>query len=189
MNRRAFLTALSAAPVAALSPAFSPRANAGVPAARSSAGLVVPAGQDRRGRPLRVFGGLRIDAKLAPADTGGDLYVIEHTDEAKGGPPRHVHHAQDEWFRVLGGAYRLEIGDERFELAPGDCAFAPRGVPHVWAHTGEGEGRLLIAFQPAGQMEAFLEALSQAGDAPTRELLRPLFEAHGMSVVGPPLAV
>ena len=62
-------------------------------------------------------------------------------------------------------------------------------MPHVWAHTGEGTGRLLIAFQPAGQMEAFLEALSQASDAPSPELLRPLFAAHGMSVVGPPLAV
>lgn len=136
-----------------------------------------------------MFGGLRIDAKVGPGDTGGDLYVIEHSDAATGGPPRHVHHAQDEWFYILEGAYVVEIGEERFEVGPGDSVFAPRRVPHVWAHTNEGAGRMLIGFQPAGLMESFLTALSQMGSAPSPEAVQHLFSEHGMTVVGPPLLV
>lgn len=187
IERRAFLlTAIATPPLAA----YSPNALASEPVAqRGKKGLYVGAGQDRLGSPRTVFGGLRIDAKVSPADTGGDLYIIEHSDASKGGPPRHVHHQQDEWFYVLQGKYRVEIGDERFEIGPGDSIFAPREIPHVWAHTGEGAGRLIIGFQPAGLMESFLAKLAQFGSAPPQEDLRRLFSAHGMTVLGPPLPV
>jgi hypothetical protein len=170
IERRGFLlSALAAGPLAACAGGAPPAAAPPVP--RGRAGILVRGGRDRLGSPRRVFGGLRIDAKVHPGDSGGDLYVIEHSDEARGGPPRHVHHEQDEWFYVLEGSYRLEVGDERFELGP------------------EGVGRLIIAFQPAGRMEPFLAALAGAGSAPSPDELRPLFSAHGMSVVGPPLPV
>lgn len=185
IERRAFLlTALAAAPLASC--ASATRASR---VRRKRAGTLVRAGQDRTGHPRRVFGGLRIDAKVSPVDTTGDLYVIEHTDEAKGGPPRHVHHAQDEWFYVLEGAYRVDIGEERFDLGPGDSILALREVPHVWAHVSEGEGKLLIAFQPAGQMESFLGALAEMESAPAQEVMAALFASHGMTMLGPPLPV
>jgi quercetin dioxygenase-like cupin family protein len=187
MFRRDFVrAALAVAPLGTCG-----RRPAGAPPAplRPAGGVAVRAGHDRRARPRAVFGGLRIDAKVLPGDTAGDLYVIEHTDAGRGGPPRHVHHAQDEWFYVLEGSYRLEVGADRYELQPGDAVLAPRGVPHVWAHVGRGPGRLLLAFQPAGQMEAFLDALASLGPAPAAEALRPLFTAHGMTVVGRPLPV
>ena len=183
IQRRAFLfTTLAAAHLASCSPAP-------LLAVRRRTGALVRARQDRSGRPRRVFGGLRIDAKVPPEDTGGDLYIIEHTDEEKGGPPRHVHHAQDEWFYVLEGSYRIHIGEDRFDLGPGDSILAPREVPHVWAHVSEGEGRLLIAFQPAGQMESFLDALAGMGSAPAPEAMAALFASHGMTMLGPPLSV
>ncbi len=183
LQRRAFLlTALAATPLASC--ASSSRAPV---AARRRSGLVVRAGEDRTGQPRTVFGGLRIDAKVTPADTAGDLYVIQHSDSEKGGPPRHVHHAQDEWFYVLDGAYRVVVGEETFELGPGDSVLAPREVPHVWAHVGEGEGRLILAFQPAGQMEAFLGDLAMLGSVPPPDEMRRLFASHGMTMLGPPL--
>jgi quercetin dioxygenase-like cupin family protein len=186
LPRRAFLGAALAAPLAAC--ATLPMSETPA-AARADHGTLVRSGQDRTGQPRTVFGGLRLDTKVAPADTEGDLYVIQHTDTEKGGPPRHVPHAQDEWFYVLTGAYRVQVGDETFEVGAGDAVFAPRGVPHVWAHVSEGEGRLLIAFQPAGQMEAFLGALAALGAAPTPDIMGPLFAAHGMTMLGPPLDV
>jgi quercetin dioxygenase-like cupin family protein len=159
------------------------------PTQRRRTGALVQAGRDRTGHPRHVFGGLRIDAKVTPEDTAGHLYVIEHTDEAKGGPPRHVHHAQDKWFYVLEGAYRIDIGEERFDLGPGDSIYAPRGVPHVWAHVSGGEGRLIIAFQPAGEMESFLSALAEMGSAPAPDVMAVLFASHGMTMLGPPLPV
>jgi mannose-6-phosphate isomerase-like protein (cupin superfamily) len=188
IERRDFLkTVLSAAPLAACAASSS---LAGEPSAgRSPSGVLVRAGRDRFESPRSVLGGLRIDAKVPPEDTQGDLYVIEHSDEARGGPPRHLHHRQDEWFYVLEGTYRAEVGEAKFELGPGDSLFAPRKVPHVWAHTGEGRGRLIIAFQPAGLMESFFAALSQLQGTPSPDELRPLFAAHGMTVAGPPLPV
>lgn len=81
------------------------------------------------------------------------------------------------------------MGDEAFDLGPGDSVFAPRGIPHVWAHVSEGAGRLLIVFQPAGQMQAFLGALAELGRAPAPEQMRGLFATHGMTMLGPPLPV
>lgn len=185
IERRAFLlTTLAAAPLASCTSV--PRVSLGQ---RRHAGALVRAGQDRTGHPSNVFDGLRIDAKVSPEDTADDLYIIEHTDEAKGGPPRHVHIAQDEWFYVLEGAYRIDIGEERFDLGPGDSVFAPREVPHVWAHVSEGEGKLIIAFQPAGQMASFLGALTEMGSAPAPEVMAALFASHGMTMLGPPLPV
>ncbi len=185
IERRAFVLTTLAAPLLA-SCGSVPRATL---AHRRHAGALVRAGQDRTGHSRNVFGGLRIDAKVLPADTLRDLYIIEHKDEAKGGPPRHVHHEQDEWFYVLEGAYRIDIGEERFDLGPGDSVFAPREVPHVWAHVNDGEGKLIIVFQPAGQMESFLGALAEMGSAPAPEEMASLFSSHGMTMLGPPLAV
>ena len=124
-------------------------------------GISIPAGGDRFQEQRKVFGSRVIDFKVSSLDTNGDLFIIEVTDDSKGGPPRHLHHEQEEWFYVIEGEYVVEIGDERYRLGPGDSVLAPRGVPHVWAHVGEGKGRLLIVFQPAGKMEAFFGELSK----------------------------
>ncbi len=151
-------------------------------------GIKVRADQDRFGRRRKVFGFLPIDVKVAGADTNGGLFLIEQIDEKKGGPPRHVHHGQDEWFHVVRGEYAIEVGEERFELRTGDSVLAPRGIPHVWAHTGNETGRLLIGFQPAGEMESFFEEATKLEGIPSGAALAGLFREHGMEVLGPPLA-
>lgn len=150
-------------------------------------GVRVQADRDRFGERRRVFGALPIDVKVAGSDTGGQLFLIEQIDEVKGGPPRHVHHSQDEWFYVVEGAYAIEVGDERFDLKRGDSILAPRGIPHVWAHTGDGLGRMLIGFQPAGQMESFFQEATRMNSVPMGAKLAELFRDHGMDLVGPPL--
>jgi quercetin dioxygenase-like cupin family protein len=150
---------------------------------------LVPAGGDRYREHRTVFGTRSVDIKVSPSDTNGGLFVIEITDHTKGGPPRHLHHEQEEWFYVNESDYVVEIGEERLRLGPGDSVLAPRGIPHAWAHAGGGTGKLLIAFQPAGAMEAFFGELAKAGESPEREVLRELFRSHGMEVVGPPLEV
>ncbi len=152
-------------------------------------GSRVPAGGDRFQRRRKIFGSMSIDYKVSGSDTDGDLFIIENTNDSKGGPPRHLHHEQEEWFYVVEGEYVAGIGDERYRLGPGDSVFAPRKMPHVWAHVGEGTGRLIVAFRPAGEMEAFFDAMSRVKEAPSREELHGLFRTHGMEVVGPPLEV
>ncbi len=120
-------------------------------------------------------------------DSNSNLFVIENVSNGKGGPPRHVHHAQDEWFYAVDGDFIVEVGSEKFHLRPGDSVLAPRQTPHVWAHVGQGVGRLLVAFQPAGAMEAFFDEFAQMTGAPAKEEMQRLFRAHGMEIVGPPL--
>jgi quercetin dioxygenase-like cupin family protein len=149
----------------------------------------VQAGGDRFQEQRKVFGSRVIDFKVSSLDTNGDLFIIEVTDDSKGGPPRHLHHEQEEWFYVIDGEYIVEIGDERYRLGPGDSILAPREVPHVWAHVGEGKGRQLLVFQPAGKMESFFGELSKIEGAPQPEVMQGLFGSHGMEMTGPPLPV
>jgi len=149
----------------------------------------VPVGGDRFQEQRKVFGFRGIDFKVSTLDTNGDLFIVEVTDDTKGGPPRHLHHEQGEWFYVVESEYVIEIGDERYELGPGDSVLAPRGVPHSWAHVGEGMRKQLIVFQPAGKMEAFFGELAKVGGIPQREVMQRLFSSHGIEMTGPPLPV
>ncbi len=148
----------------------------------------VPVGGDLFQEHREVFGAMTIDFKVSSLDTDGGLFIIENTNDRKGGPPQHLHHEQEEWFYVVESDYIIKIGDERHRLGPGDSILAPRRTPHVWAHVGDGKGRLIIAFQPAGAMEAFFNEMAQA-NTPSREELRVLFSSHGMEVTGPPLPI
>ena len=130
-----------------------------------------------------------IDIKVSTLDTGGGLCVTEVTSVRKGGPARHWHHGQEEWFYVLEGEHLIEVGEERYEGVPGDSVLAPRKVTHAWAHVGEGTGRLIAALQPAGEIEAFFEDLAKLGGTPEREELSRVFSSHGLELVGPPLSI
>ena len=146
-------------------------------------------GQDRFNERIPVGAKSSIDRKVSGKDTAGAWSMFEAHWSLKGGPPLHVHQDEDEWFYVLEGEYVAQVGDERFTLAPGDSLFAPRLVPHAYAYLGEGQGKLLIAYQPAGNMEAFFLEMSQFTGMPSPDEVQRIFRAHGMEIVGPPLKV
>jgi quercetin dioxygenase-like cupin family protein len=72
----------------------------------------------------------------------------------------------------------VKAGDDTFNLKPGDSAFAPRTIPHAFAKISEGEGQMLVLFQPAGSMQDFFKQMSKLGKAIPKD---------GMEIVGPPL--
>jgi quercetin dioxygenase-like cupin family protein len=158
--------------------------NSGTP----TRGIYVVAGQDRRQQPLNVVG-IPVDCKVSPEDSNGAMYIFEHKDMGRGGPHRHFHFEQDEWFYVINGEFAFEIGDEKFNLNPGDSIFAPRKVPHVWAHVDDSPGQILIIVQPAGNFENFFRQVAQNPNPLSREEVEELFEAHGMKIVGEPLEI
>ncbi|MEO6567813.1 MAG: hypothetical protein ABIO94_03545 [Opitutaceae bacterium] len=58
--------------------------------------------------------------------------------------------------------------------------------------TSEGEGQMLVLFQPAGSMEHFFHEMSKLGPAiPQNQetTLQKLWADHGMEIVGPPLKI
>ena len=154
------------------------------PTDRSSS-LRVPTGEDLFGEQ-RSLGISSIAFKVTPQTSDG-LLIIENTFHAKGGPARHLHYDQDEWFYAAEGDFIIEVGAERFRLNPGDSLLAPRNVPHVWAYVGDTRGRMLIMFMPAGKMEAFFREVTQANAMPPQDPA--LWRAHGMELLGPPLPI
>jgi len=184
MKRRVFL----GFPFAALSMAIEARAGE---AERPPKGFKVSSGANRYEEELLIMGG-RFDCKVSGKDTNGALCIYDTIREAKGGPALHRHHYQDEWFYAVRGEFTVKVGDETIRLRPGDSAFGPRKIPHTFAKTNEGEGQLLVLFQPAGSMEDFFHELSKYGKGVPRNqetALKDLWEKHGMEILGPPLAI
>jgi quercetin dioxygenase-like cupin family protein len=150
----------------------------------------VRAGQGRfRQHPDMIWGLIPLSIKLSGQETGGEVLAFEHRDMGKGGPPRHVHFGQDEWFYVVKGEFVFEVGGETHRLRAGDALFAPRNVPHGWAHVGDEPGTLLTLVSPVGAFEAFILDTTRHPALPSPEDVEEAFAAHGMKIVGPPLAV
>ena len=134
----------------------------------------------------RSLGVSVINFKVVPPDEKGIL-ILENVFHAKGGPAQHLHYGQDEWFYIVEGEFLLEIGQEMMRLKPGDSALAPRKIAHVWAHVGDGRGKILIAFMPAGKMEAFFREVTKSNAMPPQDPA--LWSSHDMELLGPPLAI
>jgi len=181
LNRRTFLSSAAAAGVR-LAVAQTDAASA------PSRAIVVRAGEDRTKTHLKLLGVTPFDVKVSTEDSGGALFVCEHRNMGTGGPVRHLHVEQDEWFSPIAGEFLFDVGDETFRLQPGDSIFAPRRVPHRWACV-RGPGTMVIALQPAGTIERFFKTLGGLPSRPSPETLAQIFAAHGMQVLGPPLDI
>ncbi len=147
--------------------------------------LRIAVGEDLEGEH-RSLGVSTIAFKVCSPD-GNGLLVLENTFHRKGGPARHLHTDQDEWFYCVEGEFIIEVGAERMTLNPGDSLLAPRKISHVWVYVGNTRGRILVAFTPAGRMEAFFREVTKANAMPPQDPA--LWRAHGMELLGPPLPV
>ncbi len=153
--------------------------------AESPSALLLAAGADREGERRGL--GMSTMAFKVSTPTPSDPFLLENTFLAKGGPARHLHDDQEEWFSVLEGAFQFEVGAERFRLQAGDSLLAPSLLPHVWAFEGSARGRILVAFFPAGKMEAFFREVTKANAMPPQD--PGVWRAHGMERLRPPLPV
>jgi mannose-6-phosphate isomerase-like protein (cupin superfamily) len=185
IERRAFLgAAITALPLALIGQSI--KTTTQTKASRISSG------EDRFGEH-RTLGVSSTDFKVSTQDSGGGLFIMEHTNRKKGGPTRHLHHNQDEWWYAIEGEYIVEVGSERFRLHPGDSILGPREVPHAWAFVGDTHGKLLIAFAPANRMEEYFRRILQtSGGAypnPNNAQEAQVMREYGMELIGPPLSL
>jgi mannose-6-phosphate isomerase-like protein (cupin superfamily) len=181
MKRRSILTSAAAISISALCPP--------VQAESPQRGIRVAAGQDRLNAPTPLGGTRSIDWKVSAADSNGGWSALESQWRRKGGPPLHLHRDQDEWFYVIKSEFVMQVGDESFHLTAGDSIFMPRKVPHTFAHVGDGDGRLVATYQPAGDMEAFFRIQSKFTGSESQGELQRIYKAHGLELIGPPLPV
>lgn len=127
--------------------------------------------------------------KTTHEDTdGGFDYLIGEVGYA-GGPPMHIHANEDEVLHVLEGELILKVGDEIVEMAAGDLAFVPRGVPHGYTNRHQTPVRAIGLFAPSGLARFMTAYLALPPGPPDPQQMEAISKQHGVVVVGPPLAV
>ncbi len=61
----------------------------------------------------------------------------------------HRHHQTEELYHVLDGHGRMTLGDETFDIAPGDTVLIPPGSAHCIENIGTVQLRILCCCAPA----------------------------------------
>ena len=174
MERRTFLRDAALA-TAGLHELFTSHAEA-----QTAATLhVVGAGEDRFGE-ARSLGFSSMLFKVATGDTGGRLFLMEHRHLMRGGPPLHLHLDQEEWFYVMEGEVAFQVGEQRVQLKPGESVLAPRRIPHTFSSVAATPSRMLIAFSPAGRMEAFFREVHDPHMSDPA-----VWRRYGLKLIGP----
>lgn len=105
---------------------------------------------------------------LATAETtGGALTVLDQVMPRRSGPPPHVHERLHEYFYLLDGEIRFQLGIEAKTATTGAMLSVPSNTVHAFAVVSE-TARVLNLYTPGG----FTEQISYMG-APAAELRLP----------------
>jgi mannose-6-phosphate isomerase-like protein (cupin superfamily) len=115
-------------------------------------------------RPLWVMGSI-LELVIDGDQTGGSYAVAEDRSFPGFGPPPHVHTNEDEAFYVIEGEYVFGSDETEVHAGPGTFVHAPKGHLHWWRNVGEGPGRHLEIFVPAG-LERMFQEVGEPVDAP-----------------------
>ena len=155
---------------------------------QSPRAFALPAGEGTSAR--NPVGGV-LTFKSTAQQTGGQLTAFDAVNPPGEGPPLHVHVGQDEFLYIVEGDFRVRLGDELIDAAPGSFVFIPRGTAHTWQTVGEVWGRFVGALVPASA--GFEEFFIRFAELPAAErgpaaFARVAAETRAMDVVGPPLA-
>jgi mannose-6-phosphate isomerase-like protein (cupin superfamily) len=127
----------------------------------------------------------------ASEDCGGACSIFELGSPPRYGPPRHIHHREDEWYYALSGDFLFEVAGEQHHLPTGGSIWLPRDIPHCWANEGAIDGKLILMCQPGGFEKFFDEAAQgpplDSQDPAAMQKLHALHAKYGMELLGPPL--
>ena len=115
--------------------------------------------------------------KATKEDTGGAYSLLE-VNVTGGGPPQHIHKAEEEGFYVLEGEVNIKIGDQTISGPAGSFVLIPRGTVHTFWNAGSTPAKLLVIFSPPGFEQFFFETGDEEID---------IAEKYKIEVVGPPL--
>lgn len=106
------------------------------------------------------------------------------------GPPLHKH-PWASWDLVIRGRVRVLLGEETFELGPGDLVYTAPDEPHTFMGIGDEEIEMVGFGFPGGfhELYASFEDAVDADGAPDFGKMAAAAAAHGATLLGPPLSV
>jgi quercetin dioxygenase-like cupin family protein len=110
-------------------------------------------------------GGVRTEIQLTGADTGGAFCLLVDEPPAGWSLPAHLHADAAETIHIVEGEFEMTIDGSTERLEAGQSVHIPAGVVHSGGNVGDGPGRRLILFSPAGMESFFVEAGATAPDA------------------------
>jgi quercetin dioxygenase-like cupin family protein len=67
---------------------------------------------------------------VSSEESGGSIATMEVRLPPHSGPDSHIHDGAEEGFYVLEGDLTATVGDQIFEVSPGDFIHIPRGTTH-----------------------------------------------------------
>jgi mannose-6-phosphate isomerase-like protein (cupin superfamily) len=126
--------------------------------------------------------------RVGPADSGGQLTILDYHAPPRFGPPRHLHHREDEVLELIEGQAVFWTPDLSFVLAPGDMVLLPKLGPHTWRAYGSKGIRFTATFTPSGFERFFQDIERQHLVATDVGELTAVAAGVGMDILGPPLS-
>lgn len=139
------------------------------------------------GKTIKVPGH-PITYKAEKEDTGGAYSLLEVV-VIGGGPPQHIHKAEEEAFYVLEGEVNVKVGEQTIRGTVGSFVLIPRGTVHTFWNAGSTPAKLLGIFSPAGFEQFFVEVVGD-GEIDTATFVQrgmAVAQKYNLQIVGPPL--
>ncbi len=141
---------------------------------------------------LDMGGGSVLSLKVTGQQSHGVVTVLEGVVLA-GGPPLHVHEAEDEVVICTEGELAYQVGQERGALEPGGLVWFPRRVPHALANLSDRPARFLTVVTPSGIEDFFRAQRDYLAEVSKGQPFDPAAFStvpghETRAVVGPPLA-
>lgn len=137
---------------------------------------------------VMFWNGVAYKIILSAEDSGADMSIVDSLSPPNSGPPRHIHHAEDELFVILTGHVLLWVEGEECLKGPGEAAFVPRGKEHTFKVVSDVPCRHLVILTPGGFENFFADMAAGQfaipGDMPA------IIESatrHNLTFTGPPL--
>jgi quercetin dioxygenase-like cupin family protein len=112
-----------------------------------------------------MLGGVRTEIRLTGAETDGAFCLLVDEPPAGWSLPAHIHVDAAETIHVLEGEFEMTVDGAVTRVGPGETLHIPAGVVHAGGNVGDGPGRRLLIFSPAGMEEFFREAGAASPEA------------------------
>ncbi|MEA3351579.1 MAG: cupin domain-containing protein [Chloroflexota bacterium] len=88
-----------------------------------------------KAKPVAAGSGTTMQVLIPPKE-GPNFAMRRFVMQPGGGMPNHTNQVEHEQY-VLAGHARIGIGDEVFEVSPGDVVFIPAQIPHWYQNIGD----------------------------------------------------